>query len=128
MKRQNAYLNSNKLEQLVNQHAEIEKVWVRILKKVWVFSKSRLPSRHGDTLVRGASNRQSSREVGGRDRYVRGLYHLQGVRPQDWDATKPNRCTICMVLNDTANDRRTYHEEFRWPLSKTIRLLVLVTT
>ncbi|GFW74051.1 uncharacterized protein TNCV_545751 [Trichonephila clavipes] len=28
----NAYLNSNKLEQLENQHAEIDKRWVKILK------------------------------------------------------------------------------------------------
>ncbi|GFU23253.1 uncharacterized protein TNCV_2559541 [Trichonephila clavipes] len=32
---------------------------------------------------------------------------IQGVLPQNWDGTEPNRTVTCIVLKAMANDRRT---------------------
>ncbi|GFX78778.1 uncharacterized protein TNCV_1919111 [Trichonephila clavipes] len=46
------------------------------------------------------------------------------VLPQNWGGNEPNRTVPCMVLQDTANDRRHLalcHDEFRGPRSELCR-------
>ncbi|GFU36273.1 hypothetical protein TNCV_559141 [Trichonephila clavipes] len=61
---------------------------------------------------------QVPRGVGGNEREVGGHQLLQGVFPQNWGGTEPNRTVTCMVLKAKANGRRHLalcHDEFRRP-------------
>ncbi|GFX82071.1 hypothetical protein TNCV_398011 [Trichonephila clavipes] len=64
--------------------------------------KRKVPVRQGDTKY--SSNRKSSREISGRGREVGGPD--QGVLPENWGVTEPNRTVPCIILKATANDRR----------------------
>ncbi|GFW53815.1 hypothetical protein TNCV_3939091 [Trichonephila clavipes] len=66
------------------------------------------------------SNRKFSHDVDGRGREVKGgPDHIQGVLPQNWGVTEPDRTLPCMVLKAPANDRSLESEDLAyrcWPV------------
>ncbi|GFV52821.1 uncharacterized protein TNCV_2874921 [Trichonephila clavipes] len=100
----NAYLNSNKVEQFENQHAEIDKK----LGTGEYFPPLQF----------------TCRNCGGGDRGRVAIY-----RPFGEVSLSLNRTVTCMVLK--VNDRRTScpcHDEFRGPRSDYVRQVALATT
>ncbi|GFW89306.1 cullin-4A [Trichonephila clavipes] len=71
-----------------------------------------MPSRHGGILNSRRAANSLVILVEGEERWEPPDY-LQGVLPQNWEATELNCSVTCMVLKATANDRRhlaLYHD------------------
>ncbi|GFW64142.1 uncharacterized protein TNCV_708471 [Trichonephila clavipes] len=66
-----------------------------------------VPSQHCGTLNTRRATSPLVKLVAKKERW-RLLSLPQGVFPQNWGETEPNRTVICVVLKATANDRRTY--------------------
>ncbi|GFW21666.1 uncharacterized protein TNCV_4281811 [Trichonephila clavipes] len=64
-----------------------------------------VPLRQEDTLNSRRAVSPLVRLVEGGDKWET-PGHLQGVLPQNWGGTEPNRTVTCVVLRATANDRR----------------------
>ncbi|GFX95417.1 uncharacterized protein TNCV_3684691 [Trichonephila clavipes] len=62
--------------------------------------------RHGGTLNSRRATCPLVRLVEGEERWE-DTDHPQGVLPQNWSGTEPNRTVPCMLLKATANDNRT---------------------
>ncbi|GFT75805.1 uncharacterized protein TNCV_851131 [Trichonephila clavipes] len=65
-----------------------------------------VPSRHGVTLNSHRTASSLVRLVDGEER-LEAPGHPQGFLPLNWVGTELNHSVTCMVLEATANDRRT---------------------
>ncbi|GFW07278.1 hypothetical protein TNCV_3694701 [Trichonephila clavipes] len=61
---------------------------------------------HGSTLNSRPAASSFLKLVKGDERW-KAPGHLQGVLPQNWEGTEPNRSVTCTVLRATVNDRHT---------------------